>query len=551
MKRVRGIPKSRALLLLLFSATLIGCVSETTQQLRVDAVIGNSLSLTPYRDASRLPEFEGYSYLTEAKEVDPAYGLQFTSAMESAIYARNFEAIEYLVNHSAPKQVSMRWSDLKTGQWQRTPINVAAAEMACAMGDLPAMRLLHKYHPQDPVNLNNCLHFYLSQGITSDKKSHTPGHSAQVVEEIIALGADVNSLPTYGKSLNSMAVALPLNTGILKVLLTQGLKVNSSYECIKDRCTYLTSLPNYNDVEHVKNATDLLVEYGADVNLAVKQNIEIGVSNSGNKIYEVRYITPLHAASYYDRPLMFEQLIALGANPNKPDNKGVLPYQYANMFDFFEKKSKAQKLVYEEYQQSLRGAEDNNSFWANALIVSLGALEAVSNNQSMAMMNGSSQYDSVTDIIEGKYSTAYEQAAKADINHYYQRSQVTPRRPVSNTYHKAESSAFSPKDERSRSEAKESTVKNEASSNQGSKPVDCTHEYIRAEMHLRNAGHFNFGNCDVRDVRSQCSSKRAIERRGAINTELRSRGFAQCQQAIKKSENPSHRSSQKGGTFEM
>lgn len=264
----------------------------------------------------------------------------------------------------------------------------------------------------------------------------------------------------------------------------------------------------------------LVTQYGFDVDKPIKHSIPvsrkvISSSNIGGyeNYFEVVTLRPLHLAAIYGSSNLYEALLKAGADPSLLDSRGIAPVKYANYFkDFHHNRRRTQQQMASR-NKDLSGSD----LFGKAMAIGLGAAAISSLDVSPDVASqalGALATDVVTDGEAGALNTFYQQASKSNAKSH-------------NSFERA-------------NHAK--------TQNDRQKSVDCIHEYNRAEMYLRNNGYFNFGNCSGN--LSECSSKRAIERRGAINNELRTRGVPQCQQSIKTTQKSQQKKSYSGSIIE-
>ena len=499
-----------AIFLLFF---LAGCATQESKVADINMAMGGTMfgiQITP--NIEKLKKYEGNPYLTSAVVVDPVYIGEYSSAMESAIFNRNLEAVEYLVSVNAPKLVSLRWADPLSGAWKRTPVNIPAAEMACAMGEMEIMKYLQKAHPEDKVNYTNCLNYYVSTGLTTDKKSLRHGHAGSVVNTIIELGADVNGQPEYGRSLHSGLLGLEVYTGLQEALLIHGLDVNAKYTCFEGECAHLTTVSAYKNTRHSTDLMYLLLAYGADINIKVRNRIEVDVLTTGELKYEDRIITPLHKAAYFSRPELYARLVDLGADETITDNLGKTPQQYAGIYSEFNKLSKEQKARYQKaLAQRSQQSNSSNDLFGKAVALGFGAL-AIGSMDVPSGIAGEAFTALATDIMTdsgGSQLNKLNQDAMRDL----EQSQKSFSKEVNNI-----SSA--------------NTTIVDQGNNREPKKVDCVYEFIKTRQRILNRGVKIL--CDERAPggMAKCAAYRDRTIIGETNRQLAASGLSQCQISV-------------------
>lgn len=321
-------------LMLLF---LSGCVA--TQE-RIEA--GINIHAIEGGEIAMLETYKDNSYITSSKQALPGY-IDFSNAMEAAIYKRNIEAVRYLISINAANKVSIRYSDYNP-QWVRTPVTIPAAELACGVAAFDIMDLLLESYPEDKPNYTNCLHYliasyhYYPTGHFFMLNNPIPEwrngeNTALAAEKIIALGGDPNALPDYGVTLYEN-VLTPKTNSLLSTLLEKGMDPNTQYPCFqgKGQCTFLSDISVYEDEVTAIERAKLLVEAGAEVNTRVNTAVTTGIDVSGGFIFKQQEMTALHMARFFDRNKLAETLIELGADPTLTDSEGKTADSYAGVY---------------------------------------------------------------------------------------------------------------------------------------------------------------------------------------------------------------------------
>jgi len=323
---------------------LSGCASQATMEanIQIQAIEARNLAL--------LESYTDNPYITSSKDALPSY-IEYSNAMEAAIYSRNLEAVNYLTSINAAHKVSVRYLN-HNRQWARTPVNVPAAELACGVAEFDIMQVLLERYPEDKPNYTNCLHYlvasynYYPSGhfflLNNPASTWRDGeNTAKAVEKIIALGGDPNAMPKYGRSMYEMVLSPQTNT-LLKALLENGMDPNKPYDCLGGACTFLSDLAVYKDEEMASERAKLLVHYGADVNSVAQVAVVKGINSAASHGFEQKSVTALHMARFFDRDTLSATLIELGADETIADNEGNTPDSYAGQYAQIEAAQKQQ-----------------------------------------------------------------------------------------------------------------------------------------------------------------------------------------------------------------
>ncbi|WP_440873639.1 hypothetical protein [Thalassotalea sp. PLHSN55] len=339
------------------------------------------------------------------------------------------------------------------------------------------------------------------------------------IQRLLDDGADVNAWVNQDSVIDRTSInqfhtfATNVTPAWRARILQAGYNFNNTRECSQYlKCSLMSQLammPIFHAqfsvsylFNHSQEQMDEIIEdyirYGLNVNGGHSRRVIVGVRSAENinRINfkrEDHYLNYLQMAAYYNNELLFNSLIKFGADPTLKSSAGLTVFDYADL---------RRRMIDNAHQLAYINEQKNSEFIGKLIALGLGGAAIASLDipvETASQALSALTTDVITDGEAGTTNRFYQKASEGNIkpnNHLESANQ-------------------------SRSQ------------DRSQKPVDCIHEYNRAEMHLRNTGHFNFGNCDVRDAGSQCSSKIAIKRRGAINNELRSRGFPQCQQAVK------------------
>lgn len=329
-----------------------------------------------------LETYKDNSYITTSKQARPSY-IEFSNAMESAIYNRNIKAVRYLISINAANKVSVRFQDHRP-QWARTPVNVPAAELACGVAEFEIMTLLQESYPEDKPNYTNCLHYlvasynYYPTGHFFTLNNPVPQwrngeNTALAVEKIIALGGEPNTMPDYGVSMYEMVLTSKTNN-LLKVLLENGMDPNTEYACFngKGSCTFLSDLSVYEDEQLTSERANLLVQYGANVNTVQQTLVASGYDSYGSTQFKEQNMTALHMAKYYDRGQLSETLIQLGADPTLTNNDGKTAESYAGSYA----QIKAQQAAANQQATTANANQDSGGSGLGTLMNIIGAVGA-------------------------------------------------------------------------------------------------------------------------------------------------------------------------------
>ena len=487
------------------------------------------------KNLSILEKYKNHPYMIASVEVEPSGKIAFSNALESAIQLRSLESAKYILSLGAVRTVAMSWSDPLTGKWMRT-YGRPVTELTCVKGYEQLHNYLRMQYPDERPNYTNCLHYFISNKVELLERSPDPEHRIKKYIEwmIVAGGADPNQLPEYGSSLYFYYSDIGLDTLIQETLLNNGLNPNTQFECLLGQCSlladkhFVTSTPDL--IKHL----DLLLAHGFDINKTFQRKIPVAVLSDGSLKYEMRQIGFLHLAAYYDSPDAYALLLSHGANEQITDNLGNTAFKYSGLSAVFVNAAKVQRSKY--LAANKRKKDDSNDLFAKTLAIGLGAV-AIGSMDIPSDLAGEAIGALATDIITDNggrnVGGMYQQASEGlflqrqqDFQHAV--NKVTAVNPVVNN------SAINNKDK---------------SRSAHSKNVDCGHEYYKAEMSLRNSGHLNFGSCDPQDIDS-CSRARDNAKLGAINNELVSRGYSQCQQSSKQQPSRQETPSSDGGDYE-
>ena len=323
----------------LFSISLLlivlsGCASQASKEadIRIQGIEN--------RDITVLENNKDNPYITTSKNAQPGV-VEYSNAMEAAIYNRNLDAVKYLSSINAAHKVSVRFNAL-TRQWQRTEVNIPPAELACGIADFEIMAFLLERYPDEKPNYTNCLH-YLVASLTYYPSGHffmlrNPAptfrngeNTAVAVQKIIDLGGEPNTLPEYGVPMYGSILSSNTNN-LLETLLKNGMDANTQFSCLFGKCMLLTELGNYLDETQSSERARILVQHGADVNATHDTPVIIGFDTSGSYLFEKRSMTPLHNAEFYNRKILAATLIDLGADPTHKNADGDTAEVYAGKF---------------------------------------------------------------------------------------------------------------------------------------------------------------------------------------------------------------------------
>lgn len=357
---------------------LSGCASQAQMEanIRIQAIEARDLAL--------LESYKDNSYITGSKNALPSY-IEYSNAMEAAIYNRNLDAVKYLTSINAAHNVSVRYLNLNS-QWARTPVNVPAAELACGVAAFDIMELLLESYPEDKPNYTNCLHYlvasfdYYPSGHFFTLNNPAPNwrngeNTAIAAKKIMALGGDPNALPEYGSPLHSKVFRTFTNK-LLTTLLEQGLDPNQSYPCTKSgQCLILTDLGNYIDEDLSSERAKLLVQHGADVNTVIQTPVINALDAWGIGQYKNQSMSALHMARFFDRDKLAATLIELGADPTLTNDEGKMAANYAGTYAGM-KAIQTQQAAANQQAATANTNQDSSGGGLGTLINIMGAVGA-------------------------------------------------------------------------------------------------------------------------------------------------------------------------------
>ncbi|RCX02237.1 hypothetical protein [Marinomonas foliarum] len=364
----------------LFSLSLLlivlsGCASQKSKEadIQIHGITNNDMAV--------LESHKDNPYITSSKDALPSY-IEYSNAMEAAIYNRNLDAVKYLTSINAAHKVSIRYLNLNN-QWARTPVNVPAAELACGVAEFDIMQVLLERYPDDTLNYTNCLHYVVSS------YSYYPDHfavlknpaptfrdgknTAIAVQKIIDMGGDPNKLPEYGSPLYESIFTSTTNN-LLTALLENGLDANMRYSCVHGKCMFLTELGNYLDEVQSSERARILVKYGADVNVTHNTPVIVGFNTYGSYLYETKSMSPLHDAEFFDRNILAATLIDLGADPTHKNADGYTAESFKGKFA--EIKVLREKQVAINQQRAAQQNQDSGSSAGGTILNIMGAIGA-------------------------------------------------------------------------------------------------------------------------------------------------------------------------------
>ena len=372
MTRLFGI----SLLLILLS----GCASQASKE--ADILIHGIEN----QDIAVLENNKDNPYITTTKNVEPGF-IEYSNAMEAAIYNRNLEAVKYLSSINAAHKVSVRFSG-PGGEWMRTPANIPAAELACGVAEFEIMAFLLERYPDDAPNYTNCLHYvvstisYYPSGHFFILKNPAPTwrngeNTAIAVQKIIEMGGEPNKLPEYASPMYELVFSSKTNN-LLIALLKNGLDANMRYSCSRGKCMFLTELGNYLDEIQSSERARILVKYGADVNATHNTPVIVGFDASGSYLYETKSMTPLHDAEFFDRKILAATLIDLGADPAHKNADGYTADGYAGKFAKIKALREKQVAINQQRaaQQQAQKNQDSGSSFGGSILDVMGAIGA-------------------------------------------------------------------------------------------------------------------------------------------------------------------------------
>lgn len=354
---------------------LTGCASQAQKEadIQIHGIESNDMAV--------LESHKDNPYIISSKDALPSY-IEYSNAMEAAIYNRNLDAVKYLTSINAAHKVSIRYLNINN-QWARTPVNVPAAELACGVAEFEIMQVLLERYPDDIPNYTNCLHYVVSSYLYYPDhfallKNPAPTfrdgkNTAIAVQKIIGMGGDPNKLPKYGSPLYE-SVFTPTTNNLLTALLENGLDANMRYPCAHGKCMFLTELGNYFDEELSSERARILVKYGADVNVAHNTPVIVGFNVSGSYLYETKSVTPLHDAEFFDRNILAATLIDLGADPTRKNADGYTAESFKGKFA--EIKVLREKQVAINQQRTAQQNQDSGSSAGGTILNIMGAIGA-------------------------------------------------------------------------------------------------------------------------------------------------------------------------------
>lgn len=372
---------SRLFSLSLLLIVLSGCAGQVQKDsdIIIHGIENNDMAvLKSHRDSP---------YITTSKIVQTGF-IEYSNAMEAAIYNRNLDAVKYLSSINAAHKVSI-WFSGSSGEWERTPVNIPAAELACGVAEFEIMEFLLEHYPDDIPNYTNCLHYIVSTisyypsvhffMLKNPAPTFRDGkNTAIAVQKIIDMGGDPNKLPEYGSPLYESVFTSTTNN-LLTALLENGLDANMRYSCVHGKCMFLTELGNYLDEVQSSERARILVKYGADVNITHNTPVIVGFNVSGSYLYETKSMTPLHNAEFFDRNILAATLIDLGADPTHKNADGYTPENFKGKFAQIKVLREKQVAANQQKAAQQRAAQQNQdsggSFGGSILDV-MGAIGA-------------------------------------------------------------------------------------------------------------------------------------------------------------------------------
>jgi ankyrin repeat protein len=365
---------SLSLLLIL----LTGCASQASKE--ADILIHGIEN----QDLAVLENNKDNPYITTTKNVEPGF-VEYSNAMEAAIYNRNLDAVKYLSSIDAAHKVSVRFNAL-TGQWQRTEVNIPPAELACGVADFETMAFLLERYPDEKPNYTNCLHYlvaslsYYPSGHFFILKNPAPTfrngeNTAVAVQKIIDLGGEPNTQPEYGVPMYNSVLSSNTND-LLVTLLKNGMDANTQFSCLYGKCMFLTKLGNYLDETQSSERAKILVKYGADVNATHDTPVIIGLDASGSYLYEKRSMTPLHDAEFFDKKILAATLIDLGADPAHKNADGYTADGYAGKFAKIKALYEKQVAINQQRAAQAQKNKDSGGSFGGSILDVMGAIGA-------------------------------------------------------------------------------------------------------------------------------------------------------------------------------
>ncbi|MBU2874179.1 ankyrin repeat domain-containing protein [Marinobacter salexigens] len=355
-------------LLLIF---LSGCASQTLNESEINIAIENN-------DLKKLQGYSDNPYVISGSLEIPRPGFtEFSNAMEAAIYLRNIEAVGYLASIGAKNKVSVHYYQYPN--WQRTPANIPAAELACGVGAFEIMELLLQKYPDDKPDYTNCLHYlvsnymyypsaeyqsarrgpYFRKNDPALRSWRTQAYQAQAVQKVIGLGAAHDKLPTYGTAMYAAILDDPGNA-VLSTLLKNGLNPNQEYSCMYSvgTCRFLIDISRYKNENLARERAKLLAEYGADLDAVIDTPVIIGLNEHSGFQYGQQSVTALHMAKYFEKEYIADTLVGLGANKDTLNKNGKTAEQYSLRFAPI---AAAQKRAANKAMATMRQEEGSNS----------------------------------------------------------------------------------------------------------------------------------------------------------------------------------------------
>lgn len=367
---------NRLFSLSLLLVVLSGCAGQASKEavIQIHGIENNDIAV--------LESHKDNPYITTSKVAQPGV-IEFSNAMEAAIYNRNLEAVKYLSSINAAHKVSVRFFG-SGGEWERTPATIPAAELACGVAEFEIMEFLLERYPDDTPNYTNCLHYVVST-ISYYPSAHffmlkNPAptfrdgkNTAIAVQKIIDMGGDPNKLPEYGSPLYESVFTSTTNN-LLTALLENGLDANMRYSCIYGKCMFLTELGNYLDEVQSSERARILVKYGADVNVTHNTPVIVGFNTYGSYLYETKSMSPLHDAEFFDRNILAATLIDLGADPTRKNADGYTAESFKGKFAQINVLREKQVAI--NQQRAAQQNQDSGSSVGGTIFNIMGAIGA-------------------------------------------------------------------------------------------------------------------------------------------------------------------------------
>ncbi|MBR7888823.1 hypothetical protein J9B83_07680 [Marinomonas sp. A79] len=358
---------------------LSGCASQASKEssIHIHGIENNDLAVIEY--------YQDSSYVTSSKVVEPNF-IDYSNAMEAAIYNRNLEAVRYLSSIDAAHTVSVRFYG--KNQWQRTPINIPPAELACGIAEFEIMAFLLERYPDEKPNYTNCLH-YLVSSISYYPSAHffilknpaptfrNGSNTAIAAQKILDMGAQINTLPEYGLPMYDSILSSNTNN-LLLVLLNNGLDASAPYPCHPSgQCAYLTDLAVYLDEVQSSERAKLLVQYGADINSMHDTATIVGVNPDGSYITKTTGMSALHNAEFFNRQALTATLLELGADPTQKNTEGLTAANYSGKFTAIREQHEKQIATNQKIaQQKKQTNEDDGGSIGGTIIDIISAIGA-------------------------------------------------------------------------------------------------------------------------------------------------------------------------------